>query len=242
MRDRTLHVMALLGLVALVSSAARADDNQPPAGFTALFNGKDMAGWKADAEGHWKADNGIMTYDGKAKNLASKKAFGDFILLLDWKIPQGGNSGVILRGDSQVEIWDNHNIGSGGIYPQHHKPLKVADKPAGQWNHFEIRVEKGVVTVHLNGQLVLDRFECTFRKPTGPLILQHHGTPLWFKNIYIKELGTPLAVHTKAACNHSPHIPLQSAEHCRRWSVKCDIDVILLVGHQGRATIHSRLP
>jgi len=51
-----------------------------------------------------------------------------------------------------VEIWNNPIAGSGGVYPQHHTPLKVADKPA------------------------------------GPLVLQHHGTSLWFKNIYIKGL------------------------------------------------------
>jgi hypothetical protein len=68
-------------------------------------------------------------------------------------------------------------------YPQHHTPLKVADKPAGEWNHFEIEVENGLVTVHLNGELVLDQLECKFSKPAGPLVLQHHGTPLWFKNI-----------------------------------------------------------
>ena len=44
------------------------------------------------------------------------------------------------------------------------------------------------MTVHLNGELVLDKFECKFNKPVGPLVLQHHGTPLWFKNIYLKEL------------------------------------------------------
>jgi hypothetical protein len=35
---------------------------------------------------------------------------------------------------------------------------------------------------------VLDNFECKFSKPVGPLVLQHHGTPLWFKNIYLKDL------------------------------------------------------
>jgi len=179
---------ALLSIAALLALAARAEDNQPPAGFTALFNGQDMSGWKADPEGHWKADGGVMVYDGKAKNLASEKEFGDFILLIDWKIENGGNSGIFLRGESQVEIWDNPSMGSGGIYPQAHKPLKVADKPAGQWNHFEIKVEKGTVTVQLNGELVLDGFDGKFKKPAGPLVLQHHGTPLWFKNIYIKEL------------------------------------------------------
>jgi len=178
----------LLSVIAIFSTAAGAEDNQPPASFTSLFNGKDMSGWKADPQRHWKADGGVMVYDGKAKNLVSERAFSDFILLIDWKIEKGGNSGIFLRGEPQVEIWDNQSMGSGGIYPQHHKPLKVADKPAGQWNHFEIQLEKGLVTVHLNGELVLDKFECKFSKPAGPLVLQHHGTPLWFKNIYIKEL------------------------------------------------------
>ena len=179
---------ALLSSLALFSTTAGAEDNQPPAGFTSLFNGQDMTGWKADPKGHWKAESGVIVYDGKATNLVSEKSFGDFILLIDWKVEKGGNSGIFLRGEPQVEIWDNQSMGSGGIYPQHHKPLKVADKSAGQWNHFEIKLEKGFVTVRLNGELVLDKFECKFSKPVGPLVLQHHGTPLWFKNIYIKEL------------------------------------------------------
>ena len=184
---RTLS-MALLSLTAVFATAPAAEDNQPPAGFAALFNGQDMTGWKADPEGHWKADQGVLVYDGKAKNLVSEQEFSDFVLLIDWKIEKGGNSGIFLRGQSQVEIWDNQTMGSGGIYPQQHKPLKVADKPAGQWNHFEIQLEKGFATVKLNGELVLDQFECKLNKPAGPLVLQHHGTPLWFKNIFIKEL------------------------------------------------------
>jgi hypothetical protein len=180
--------LTLLSFLALCSIAAVAEDNQAPAGFVSLFNGQDMTGWKADPEGHWKADGGVMVYDGKAKSLASDKEFGDFILRIDWKIEKGGNSGIFLRGESQVEIWDNPSMGSGGIYPQAHKPLKVADKPAGQWNQFEIKVEKGLVTVQLNGELVLDQFDGRFKKAAGPFVLQHHGTPLWFKNIYIKEL------------------------------------------------------
>jgi hypothetical protein len=115
-------------------------------------------------------------------------SFGDFVLLIDWKIEKGVNSGVFLRGEPQVEIWDEQKIGSGGIYPDHHKPLKAADKPLGQWNHMEIKLEKEKVTVHLHGELVLDSVECKFKKATGPIVLQHHGSPLWFKNICIKEL------------------------------------------------------
>ncbi len=97
----------------------------------------------------------------------------------------------------QVEIWDrtaevySSTLGSGGIVFYNVKeqaPLQTVDNPLGEWNHFEIRVQSGLVTVHLNDQLVLDRFAANFKKPRGPIILQHHGSPLWFKNIYIQEL------------------------------------------------------
>jgi len=184
----TLLAAVVLALVAL---AARAEDNRPPTGFTALFTGKDLTGWKADSAGHWKAENGMLIFDGKGQDVASEQSFGDFILLIDWKLAERGNSGIFLRGGPQVEIWDPARwwkFGSGGIYPEHHKPLKDADKPIGEWNHFEIKVVKNAVTVRLNDELVLNAYECKFRTPTGPLRLQAHGTPLWFKNIYIKEL------------------------------------------------------
>ena len=50
--------------------------------------------------------------------------------------------------------------------------------------------------MHLNGELVLDKFECKFSKPAGPLVLQHHGTPLWFKK-HLHQ-GTEVAQHSYA--------------------------------------------
>ena len=105
--------MALLSFMALFSTAAGAEDNQPPAGFTSLFNGKDMTGWITGPGGHWKADGGAIVYDGKLNHLVSEKAFSDFILLIDWKIEKDGNSGILLRGEPQVEIWDSQSMGSG---------------------------------------------------------------------------------------------------------------------------------
>ena len=56
----------------------------------------------------------------------------------------------------------------------------------GEWNHFEIRLENDLVTVHLNNQLVIDRFAAEFKRSRGPIVLEHHGPPLWFRNIYLK--------------------------------------------------------
>lgn len=184
---RRASLAATLAAVFLVASL-HADDNKPPKGFTALFSGKDLAGWTENKgkEGHWNAEAGVIVFDGKGNDLRTVQQFGNFILHVDWKINKGGDSGIFPRGVAQVQIWDNKE-GSGGIWPKN-KPTKRADNPPGEWNHFEIKVEKGLVSVSLNGEQVVDNFDMKFKKDKGPIVLQNHGNPLWFKNVYIKEL------------------------------------------------------
>lgn len=75
------------GLLAGLLLVFQAADNVPPEGFTALFNGKDLAGWKADdkARRHWAVRNGVIDYDGKNKDLWTEKSFGDFVLMVSWR-------------------------------------------------------------------------------------------------------------------------------------------------------------
>jgi len=204
-----------------VTAMALAADNAPPEGFTALFNGKDLTGWKglvgnpksratmtpealAEAEKkateaalqHWKAEDGVIVFDGKGGHLCTGKDYANFELYLDWKIAKGGDSGIYLRGTPQVQIWDNKE-GSGALWnnkKEGKKPLEVADNPPGEWNTFYIKMVGEKVTVKLNGKLVVDNvaldniWEPKPIYPTGQIELQSHGSPLWFKNIYIKEL------------------------------------------------------
>jgi hypothetical protein len=203
-------------------------DNTPPEGFTALFNGRDLSGWKglvadpptrakmspdelAEAQTaadalmleHWTVADGVLHYDGQGNSLCTVKDYGDFELLMDWKIEPKGDSGIYLRGSPQVQVWDPslRNIGSGGLFNNEKNPngpLVTADKPVGEWNTFHINMVGEKVTVHLNGQLVVDNVTLENYwerdKPiyeSGPIELQHHGDPLHFKNIYIKELPRP---------------------------------------------------
>jgi hypothetical protein len=227
MRERLLSVVVPVAVAALAAAAradegrAGPSDNKPPEGFTALFNGKDLSGWqglvelpdrakltpeqlaKKQAEAnkkflpHWKVVDGVLTYDGKGQSLQTVKDYGNFELYVDWKIDKKGDSGIYLRGNPQVQIWDNPE-GSGGLFNnQKHarKPLIVADKPVGEWNRFHIIMKGDRVTVYLNGKKVVDDtplenyWERGKPLPArGPIELQHHGDRLWFKNIYIKEL------------------------------------------------------
>jgi hypothetical protein len=207
-------------------------DNMPPPGFTALFNGKDLTGWQGLVElpqrkklspealakkqeeanrkylPHWTVKDGILTYDGKGQNLQTAKDYGNFELYVDWKIGPKGDSGIYLRGNPQVQIWDSDESpgargldkgsGSGGLWNnQKHpkRPLKKADKPVGEWNTFHILMKGDRVTVFLNGVKVVDDtpLENIWERgqplpARGPIELQHHGDRLWFKNIYLKEL------------------------------------------------------
>ncbi|MDZ7346620.1 MAG: DUF1080 domain-containing protein, partial [candidate division KSB1 bacterium] len=112
-----------------------------------------------------------------------------------------GDSGVYLRGSSksQINIWC-WPVGSGEIYGYRTDssmpaavrrsvtPLLPADRPLGEWNRFEITLRGNRVGVVLNGKTVLRDAELPGIPEQGPIALQHHGDPIQFTNIFIKEL------------------------------------------------------
>ena len=155
----------------------------------------------AKALEHWKVIDGVITYDGKADSLCTVEDFADFEMLIDWKIQPQGDSGLYLRGSPQIQIWDNED-GSGGLYnnaKNPNKPTRKADKPVGEWNTFRILMVGDKVTVFLNNELVVHNvtMENYWERdkpiyPSGQIELQHHGAPLYFKNIYIRNIA-PMA-------------------------------------------------
>ncbi len=178
-----------------------------------MIRAKLAAGPRAEAQAaadqrmrdHWRAENGEIVFDGKGDSLCTAKDYGDFELQVDWKIPPRGDSGIYLRGFPQVQIWETNSPGqftppdgSGALYnnekaPRH--PLKFADHPVGEWNHFDILMVSNKVHVFLNNELVVrntvlenywDRSQAIL--PTGQIELQNHGGPLWFKNLYLREI------------------------------------------------------
>jgi hypothetical protein len=127
-------------LQAIIGLAA---DNTPPNGFVALFNGKDLTGWKGlvanppkrekmspdqlaeaqkkaddDMRAHWSVADGVLVFDGKkleGYNLCADKDYGNFEMYVDWKIDAGGDSGIYLRGSPQVQIWDPTSKPAAGV-------------------------------------------------------------------------------------------------------------------------------
>ena len=199
-------------------------------GLVPMFNGKDLTGWQAlvgnpitrkkmdpkelakkQAEANlklgdnWAAKDGCIVFNGSGENLCSVKQYGDFEMVVDWRITKKGDSGIYLRGSPQVQIWDTSRVevgaqvGSGGLYNNQKylsKPLKVADNPVGEWNTFRIKMIGEKVTVYLNGELVVDNVTLeNYWDRSLPIFtkegieLQAHGTDLAFRDIYVQELN-----------------------------------------------------
>ena len=216
--------LVFAGAAALPACNCCATEPDAPAmsgGFVVLFNGKNLDGWRglvelptrmkmtpeelakaqaaADASmrEHWRAEDGVLVFDGKGQSLVSGRDYQDFELLVDWKIGPKGDSGIYLRGTPQVQIWDNPE-GSGGLWNNKNnpnKPVVVADNPIGEWNSFRIRMIGDRVTVWLNRKLVVENTVLeNYWEPgkpvyaSGPVELQNHGNTLYFRNIKIREI------------------------------------------------------
>lgn len=106
---------------------------EPPAGFRALFNGKDLTGWyglnphtvvkltgekkdaslkqqRAEFTQHWRVENGELVNAGTGPYATTDEEFGDIELLIDYKTVPHADSGVYLRGSPQVQIWDVNQV------------------------------------------------------------------------------------------------------------------------------------
>ncbi|MDR1097764.1 MAG: DUF1080 domain-containing protein [Tannerella sp.] len=158
----------------------------------------------------WSAVDGELVFNGKGDNICTEKLYGDFEMYVDWKLDPAGpeaDAGIYLRGTPQVQIWDTSRVnvgaqvGSGGLYNNAvnpGKPLKVADNRLGEWNTFYIKMTGDRVTVKLNGELVVDNvvLENYWDRsqpipPVEQIELQAHGSKVYYRNIYVKELERP---------------------------------------------------
>ena len=232
-----LSLIPVLGLTLFLSPcSARAEDPRPPKGFTALFNGKDLVGWYGlghfdprklwamneeerskqrasemeDFKKHWTIEKGELVNDGNGAYATTEKDYGDIEMLIDYKTVAKADSGIYLRGNPQVQIWDytkeggKWNIGadkgSGGLWNNSagapgKDPSALADKPFGEWNSFRILQVGDRTTVYLNGKLVVDQAPMENfwdrSKPLwskGPIQLQTHGGEIRWRNIFIREI------------------------------------------------------
>lgn len=153
--------------------------------WTSLFNGEDLEGWKAynsDEVSQWKVKDNALVFTPKegersgSENLITEDTYTNFELSMDWKISEGGNSGVmwgVQEGEEfsepyltgpEIQILDNERhpdaengpIRQAGALYDLSKPSEDVTSPAGEWNEMTIRIDhkENQGTVTLNGTQV----------------------------------------------------------------------------------------
>ena len=180
------HIIPVLALSLLTLSVSAQTPNtlskkEKKAGWKLLFDGKTTQGWhtylKTEPSAAWKVEDGALSLDQEAKkngapggDLVTNDEYENYELSLEWKISEGGNSGVIFGvhedpklgatylSGPEMQVLDDqkhpdgkftkHN--SGDLYDMK-KSEKYAAKPVGEWNTAVIRKKDGKLTFWLNG-------------------------------------------------------------------------------------------
>ncbi len=167
-----------------------------------LFNGKDLAGWHTEGENQWLVEKGILKSPKSGSNLISNETFTDFKLHVEFRYPEGSNSGIYLRGRYEVQIADNKgmepsNVLLGGIYG-FLTPNEMVAKAAGEWQVYDITLVGRRVTIVANGVTIISgqnipgmtggAMDNNEAEP-GPIMIQGDHGPVEFKSMVI----TPIA-------------------------------------------------
>ncbi len=127
----------------------------------ALFNGKNLNGWHAvGAENQWIVEDGILKSLKSGANLVSDAVFTDFKSHLEFRIPEGSNSGIYLRGRYEVQIIDSKgqepsDVLFGGVYG-FLTPNEMAAKAAGEWQTYDITLVGRRLTIVANGLTIIN--------------------------------------------------------------------------------------
>lgn len=178
-----LRRVTLAAALLLLPAAARAQSApntlttaEAKAGWRLLFDGKTTAGWRgfkqSSAPAAWQVVDGTLSRVGEGPDLITVDEFGDFELALEWKIGEGGNSGIIYRvteahdatyeSGAEMQVLDdarhadgkNPLTSAGSDFGLYAAPRGVV-KPAGEWNAVRIVVKGNHVEHWLNGRKVV---------------------------------------------------------------------------------------
>ena len=203
-----LVVAASLALVVIAPSAiGGAPKKKVKNGkWVELFNGKDLTGWRQAGPGSFTVEGGALTTHGGMGMLWYEgRKFRDFTLEVEWKVNhQCNNSGVFVRfpeksddpmyavdNGYEIQICDCDKKGlkyqTGAIY-DHGAATKLATKPAGQWNLYQITVVGQRYRVVLNGEKV-NEFDGE-RGSEGYVGLQNHDiiSRVSFRRVRVREI------------------------------------------------------
>ena len=174
----------------------------------ALFNGKDLSGWKVHGTEKWYVEKGeLICESGPDKEygyLATEKKYKDFDLTVEFKLVSNGNSGVFFHSSlegTKITGWQaevappGHH--TGGIYESYGREWLIQPEPekekvlkADDWNIMRVMVKGDEVTTWLNGVQMIFLKDEKIGSVDGQIALQIHsggGVKVRWKNINLKK-------------------------------------------------------
>jgi len=175
----------------------------------ALFNGKNLDGWKIYGTEKWYVEDGFLVCEsGPDKEygyLGTEKEYKDFELTVEFKQEANGNSGVFFHSSidgTKITGWQAEvappNMHTGGIYESYGRGWLIqptADKEQylkmGEWNTMKVKVKGNEVTTWLNGHEMITLTDEKIGARTGQIALQIHsggGIKVRWRNIRIRTL------------------------------------------------------
>lgn len=185
-------------------------------------DGYDLVPEAEDVKCQWTFEEGVLTASPVWDSLVTRASYRDFRMHVEFNVnsapdpdpEKNGNSGIYIQQRYEIQILNSYGVSEADYKPSYcgslyrmKKPDKLVNKPAGQWQSFDIafraarfdgdkKVENARVTVYQNGQLIHD--DVSIRNKTGagmkegpdprPIKLQGHHNPVRFRNVWIQVL------------------------------------------------------
>jgi hypothetical protein len=166
-----------------------------------LFNGEDLSGWihrGSSGTSCWKVQGAILFNESHCSDLISELQVRDFQVHLEFRLEDGGGSGVYLRGRYEVQIADDSakppsERTTGAIFGLI-APTRSVAKPQGEWQSMDVTLVGRTVTVHINGQIVISQAEIpgitgaaldSHEEAPGPIMVQGDHGRIAFRNIVL---------------------------------------------------------
>ena len=167
------------------------------AGWSTLFDGSTLDGWRVLGDANWELADGAVSANSGSGFLVSGVSYGDFELTLEFWVDEPANSGVFIR------CSDPENVGAGNSYEvnifdtradQTYRTGGIVNLAApasvintgGQWNSYEITAQGSRLVVILNGTQMVDTTDDQFA--SGPFALQYGAGTVRFRNVQIRSL------------------------------------------------------
>jgi hypothetical protein len=193
----TVTLGLCLLLLGLVSSPFPSSASGQEVGWTTLFDGSSIDGWRVLGDANWELADAAVSADSGSGYLVTESSYGDFELTLEFWVDEPANSGVFIRcsdpdnigaaNSYEVNIYDtraDQTYRTGGIVNVA-APTSVINT-GGQWNSYEITAQGSRLVVILNGTQVVDATHDQFVR--GPIALQYGAGTVRFRNVQIRVL------------------------------------------------------